>query len=63
MEYLKPKFTVMTGSSNGEGCKCFSGDKCANYEKKCNLCMKIQGKYIKFEPKGEFDVKFAEAHN
>ena len=46
---------VYTTGKNNDECKCFSGDKCANYTKKCRLCYKIQGKYTKFLSKVEPD--------
>lgn len=50
MKYLDKKFSVNMGN-NSDICKCFNGEKCQNYEIKCNVCERIQGKYTEFKEK------------
>jgi len=43
--------SVYTVGNSNDDVKCFRGEKCKNYKKKCSICDKIQGKYTKYEEK------------
>ena len=37
-----------------EGCACFTlSSKCSNYNIRCNICVRVQGKYTQFKEKDE----------
>lgn len=51
MKYLDNKsFSIATGN-NSDPCKCFNGENCQNYQSKCSICERIQGKYTEFKEK------------
>jgi len=51
MQYNKKSFTIIGGE--GQGKKCFKAD-CANENKCCDLCYRVQGNYTYYHSTTDF---------